>query len=228
MADQQHIHWLFEGREEWNARRDENEFTPDFSGVDLYQAFRDENKLNSDGDIPLAGFDLRRANFADSRLSTLQALLFRHAFWDMDLSRFVRVPSPWTAGVVAAGRDRRDPLGPVRGGGGLAECGRVHRIMHDPRRRVTGAGSRAGVHDVRVANSLAASLVRASRVPGTRGDARRGMAQERPVRPLPVVRCPAIGQPSIEPLRRPVLVRELHVGGCLRVHRTIRNRYAVE
>ena len=66
MADQQHIHWLFEGREEWNARRDENEFTPDFSGVDLYQAFRDENKLNSDGDIPLAGFDLRRANFADS------------------------------------------------------------------------------------------------------------------------------------------------------------------
>ena len=70
MADQQHIHWLFEGREEWNARRDENEFTPDFSGVDLYQAFRDENKLNSDGDIPLAGFDLRRANFVDSRLYT--------------------------------------------------------------------------------------------------------------------------------------------------------------
>ena len=56
----------------------------------------------------------------------------------------------------------------------------------------------------------------------------RGMAQERPVRPLPVVRCPAIGQPRIEPLRGPVLVREQHAGECLRLHRTIRNRYAVD
>ena len=70
MADQQHIHWLFEGREEWHAIRREKGFTPDFSGVDLYQAFRDENKLDTDGDIPLNGFDLRRANFADSRLNS--------------------------------------------------------------------------------------------------------------------------------------------------------------
>ena len=70
MSDQQHIHWLLEGREEWNARRDENEFTPDFSGVDLYRAFRNANQLNSDGDIPLAGFNLRCANFAGSRLNT--------------------------------------------------------------------------------------------------------------------------------------------------------------
>ena len=30
MADQHHIQWLFEGREEWNTRRRENDFTPDF------------------------------------------------------------------------------------------------------------------------------------------------------------------------------------------------------
>ena len=94
-----------------------------------------------------------------------------------------------------------------------------------PGRKDTGDASRGRVHDVRVANSLAASLVRASRVPGTRRDAGRGMAQERPVRPLPVAQCPAIGQPTVETLRGPVLVRELR--GCLRVHRTIRNRYAV-
>ena len=70
MADQHHIQWLFEGREEWNTRRRENDFTPDFSDADLYQAFRNANQLNSDGDIPLAGFNLRCANFAGSRLNT--------------------------------------------------------------------------------------------------------------------------------------------------------------
>ena len=70
MADQQHIKWLFEGCEEWNTRRRKNDFTPDFSNVDLYQVFRDANKLSGDGQIPLSGFDLRSANFADSRLNT--------------------------------------------------------------------------------------------------------------------------------------------------------------
>lgn len=70
MADQRHIQWLHEGREAWNARRRDNDFTPDFSDVDLYRAFREAGKLNSDGDIPLAGFDLRHANFARSRLNT--------------------------------------------------------------------------------------------------------------------------------------------------------------
>ena len=70
MADQQHIKWLFEGCEEWNTRRRKDDFTPDFSNVDLYQAFREANKLSVDGQIPLSGFDLRRANFADSRLNT--------------------------------------------------------------------------------------------------------------------------------------------------------------
>ena len=70
MADKQHIDWLFEGRDAWNQRRRDQVFTPDFSDVDLYEAFRDQGELNDDGDIPLAGFDLRDANFTGSRLNT--------------------------------------------------------------------------------------------------------------------------------------------------------------
>ena len=70
MADEQHIHWLLEGRVKWREIRHEKQFTPDFSGADLYQAFRNERKLDTDGDIPLNGFDLRRANFSDSRLNS--------------------------------------------------------------------------------------------------------------------------------------------------------------
>lgn len=70
MANTTHIEWLFDGHEAWNAKRAESDFTPDFSGADLYQIFRDADNLNGDGDIPLAGYDLRRANFADSRLNT--------------------------------------------------------------------------------------------------------------------------------------------------------------
>ena len=70
MADKQHIDWLFEGPAAWNQRRRVQEFTPDFSDVDLYEAFRRKGKLNADGDVPLAGFDLHHANFAGSRLNT--------------------------------------------------------------------------------------------------------------------------------------------------------------
>ena len=70
MAVPDHIQWLLEGRDKWNMRRRENDFTPDFSGADLYQAFDGAGELSSDGEIPLASFDLRRANFANSRLNT--------------------------------------------------------------------------------------------------------------------------------------------------------------
>ena len=73
MANEQHIRWLFEGRDRWNARRREERFTPDFSDVDLYQEFQDEGKLNAVGDIPLADFDLRCANFAGASLNTLSS-----------------------------------------------------------------------------------------------------------------------------------------------------------
>lgn len=70
MADKQHIDWLFEGREKWNLRRRAQEFTPDFSDADLYREFQDRGKLNADGDIPLAGFDLHDADFTGSLLNT--------------------------------------------------------------------------------------------------------------------------------------------------------------
>ena len=69
MADKQHIGWLLEGREKWNARRQETTFTPDFSDEDLYEEFRKKGKLTDDRYIPLADFDLQHANFARSRLS---------------------------------------------------------------------------------------------------------------------------------------------------------------
>ena len=86
---------------------------------------------------------LGRALLEPGRRGTLQALLFRHAVLGHGPLSLRARPSPWTAQVVAAGRDRRHPLRPVRGGGGLAGCGRAHRVMHDSpttsyRRRVAG------------------------------------------------------------------------------------------
>ena len=73
MANEQHIRWLLEGRDAWNARRRKERFTPDFSGVDLFQKFREEGKLNAAGDIPLADFDLHSANFAGAWLNSLSS-----------------------------------------------------------------------------------------------------------------------------------------------------------
>lgn len=81
MADERHIRWLLEGRDAWNARRRKEWFTPDFSGADLFQKFREERKLNAGGHIPLAGFDLRSANFADALFNTLTSTA------SVDLSR---------------------------------------------------------------------------------------------------------------------------------------------
>ena len=68
MSDPQHIVWLFEGAEKWNTRSKEHHFIPDFSSVDLYFAFESAGNLDTDGNIPLSGFDLLGANFRESRL----------------------------------------------------------------------------------------------------------------------------------------------------------------
>ena len=70
MANEQHIDWLFEGRDAWNQRRRAQKFTPDFSDVDLYEAFRRKGKLNAVADLPLDGFHLQRAIFSGTRLNT--------------------------------------------------------------------------------------------------------------------------------------------------------------
>ena len=123
---------------------------------------------------------LGRALLEPGRRGTLQALLFRHAFWDMDLSRFVRVhprglPGWWPQGEIgvilwglsAVAEDWQNAAALT------ALCTIPDDELPETRR---GPASTM----FRVADSLAASLVRASRVPGARGDAGRGMAQERP------------------------------------------------
>ena len=69
MADSQHITWLLEGVDSWNARREEQEFTPDLSGTNIYEEFRRAGRLGSDGYIPLANMNLNLANLRDSCLS---------------------------------------------------------------------------------------------------------------------------------------------------------------
>ena len=69
MADSQHITWLLEGVDSWNKRREEQEFTPDLSGTNIYEEFRRAGRLNTDRYIPLAKVNLNLANLRDSCLS---------------------------------------------------------------------------------------------------------------------------------------------------------------
>ena len=39
MANEQHIEWLLEGVEAWNARREREDFVPNLAGVNLYKSF---------------------------------------------------------------------------------------------------------------------------------------------------------------------------------------------
>lgn len=67
MGNPQHLEWLLEGVEAWNARREESDFRPDFSDMDARSAFVDAGIITSDERIPLGkanllGADLRGAN----------------------------------------------------------------------------------------------------------------------------------------------------------------------
>ena len=70
MANPEHIKWLLEGVERWNARREQQDFDPDFAGANIYEEFQRVGKLDDDGYIPLTGFNLRGANFRESCLCT--------------------------------------------------------------------------------------------------------------------------------------------------------------
>ena len=71
MANPEHVRWILEGPESWNKRQEENQFTPDLSGVNLYEVFQEAGKLDGEGKIPLQGIDLNRAN--------LESLVARNA-----------------------------------------------------------------------------------------------------------------------------------------------------
>ena len=69
MANADHISWLLEGVECWNARRQGMDFVPDFEGADIYASFQHANRLDEQGYIPLSGMNLNRANFKRTQLS---------------------------------------------------------------------------------------------------------------------------------------------------------------
>ena len=73
MADAQHIQWLLEGVEAWNARREAGgdlyEEIPDFSGVNLRVAFENAGQIKGDEWIPLAGYELSGADLTLSVLN---------------------------------------------------------------------------------------------------------------------------------------------------------------
>ncbi len=63
MANQQHIDWLLEGVDAWNARRGQDDFIPDFSGADL-------TTILTQADIVVIDrIDLYSVNFSDADLT---------------------------------------------------------------------------------------------------------------------------------------------------------------
>ena len=69
MADANHIAWILEGVSAWNARKDSQNFEPDFAGANLYALFAQAGKLDENGHIPLSQVNLMMANLNDATLA---------------------------------------------------------------------------------------------------------------------------------------------------------------
>lgn len=59
MANEQHIEWLREGGVSWNARRQSDDFKPDFENADFRGTFRRSSQLSLKGGLDLAGANFR-------------------------------------------------------------------------------------------------------------------------------------------------------------------------
>ena len=70
MANPEHIKWLLEGAERWNAKQARQNWDADLSGCDIYMKFQQAGLLDEDNYIPLATYDFSRANFRKSRLTS--------------------------------------------------------------------------------------------------------------------------------------------------------------
>ena len=66
MANSDHIEWLLEGVDFWNAKRKQTFFRPNFEGVNIYELFRSSGKLNEEGYIPLSEINLIHANLINA------------------------------------------------------------------------------------------------------------------------------------------------------------------
>ncbi len=74
MANPKHVKWLLEGAASWNARREQEDFKPDFKGTNIYEKFQQAGQLDKDGYIPLVGINLSNADFRKSSLTTPSAI----------------------------------------------------------------------------------------------------------------------------------------------------------
>ncbi|MBL3610196.1 pentapeptide repeat-containing protein [Rhodovulum sulfidophilum] len=67
MGNPEHLKWLLEGVEAWNARRKREDFVPDLSEMDIRAAFEKTGKLE-EGRIPLLRANLREADLGGADL----------------------------------------------------------------------------------------------------------------------------------------------------------------
>lgn len=68
MGNPQHLEWLLEGVEAWNARRRREDFEPDFEGTDIREAFDQAEQLPETGRIPLRAANLRLGDLRETNL----------------------------------------------------------------------------------------------------------------------------------------------------------------
>ena len=67
MANQQHIQWLLEGTVDWNRRRENRDFEPDLSAVNIRDAFYEAEEQDN-RPIRLVGINLKRADLSNAIL----------------------------------------------------------------------------------------------------------------------------------------------------------------
>ena len=84
MANSEHIKWLLEGVEAWNARREQNPFQPDLVGADISNKLREaKNIFNFSEYNSLTGIDLSSANMRNVNLKYTD--LSESTFYNADL-----------------------------------------------------------------------------------------------------------------------------------------------
>ena len=68
MANSTHLSWLLEGKDNWNARRESEDFQPNFFQADIVGIFRILGRLDPNGKVPLTGFNLSDGIFTGAIL----------------------------------------------------------------------------------------------------------------------------------------------------------------
>ena len=89
MANPEHLSWLLRGVDVWNRKRQESDFTPDLSRIDLWEEFGKAGHLENNVWIPLRQVDLSGAHLVGTSLKRamlIDADLRGARLWMADLS----------------------------------------------------------------------------------------------------------------------------------------------